>query len=61
MAVSEWVQTAEDRGYGEALLDVFLFLTGDARVFQTSPERFERVVGMVEQVNAKNNKLQEVA
>lgn len=53
---------AWERGYREALLDVFLFLTGNDQAFDLELERFNIIAAMADQVTASSTgKLQPVA
>ena len=54
------LQNAKIAGYKEALLDVYLYLTGDERIGQY-PERLPLLENMVKEVNKKSNRLAEVA
>lgn len=56
---AQWVQEAEDRGYKEALLDVYCFLTGNEQVLDY-PERCRMIESMVIQVNKVTHRLTEV-
>lgn len=60
MSKSQWVLDAERRGWNEAILDVFCFLTGDEQILDY-PERFVIIEAMVAQVNAHEaSRLREV-
>lgn len=41
---------AYERGYKEALLDVYLFLTGDESVFDIDQFRFDLILAMTESI-----------
>lgn len=56
---SQWVLDAEERGYREALLDVYCFLTGNEQILDF-PDRFLLIEAMVAQVNAKSGRLLDV-
>jgi hypothetical protein len=45
-------QDAFERGYREALLDVYLFLTGDENALDLELERFNLIAAMADQVTA---------
>jgi hypothetical protein len=53
---------AWERGYKEALLDVYLFLTGDPAAMDIERERFDLLAALAEQITAKSSgRLVEVA
>lgn len=54
-------RAAWDKGYSEALLDVYCFLTANEQVFDLDPAHLAQIENMVEQVNSKSNKLQPIA
>jgi hypothetical protein len=45
---------AYERGYKEALLDVYLFLTGSEQVLDVDLEHFNLITAMTEQVTASS-------
>lgn len=49
-----WVQEARERGYKDALLDVYLYLTANEQ-FDAESEGFEPIRSMVNQALAKNS------
>lgn len=54
------VQALQTAAYKEALLDVYLYLTGDERITQY-PERMPLIEHMIAEVNKKNNRLTLIA
>jgi hypothetical protein len=54
-------RAAWDRGYSEALLDVYCFLTANEQVFDLDPAHLSQIEKMVEQVNQKSSKLQAIS
>lgn len=54
-----WLHAAQERGYKEALLDMYCYLTGDEQILEY-PERLELIENMINQVNAKPNRLSQV-
>lgn len=56
----QWENEAEERGYREALLDIYCFLTGNEQILDLSSAHLELIYGMVAQVNEAGGKLQEV-
>lgn len=56
----ENTQEIRQLAYKEALMDVYLFLTGDERIAQY-PERLSLIENMISQVNTKPNRLAEAA
>lgn len=54
-------RAAWDKGYREALLDVYCFLTANEQVFDLDPAHLAFIENMVEQVNGRPNKLQAIA
>lgn len=60
MGDSNWIQDAEERGYREALLDVFCFLTANEQVLDIDHDRLTLLNAMVEQVTSTNSRLVEV-
>lgn len=58
---NQWVSDAEERGYRDALLDVYLFLTGNELALDIDTARFGLIAAMTEQVTAKSTgRLREV-
>lgn len=53
-------RAAWDKGYREAVLDVYVFLTGNSQAHELDPEHFGLISRMVDAVNAKGKFLQEV-
>jgi hypothetical protein len=51
-------RAAWDRGYNEALLDVYCFLTGNEQTWDL--DHLALIVNMVQQVNERPNKLQTI-
>lgn len=49
MSKNQWVLDAEERGYREALLDIYCFFTGNEQILD-SPERFVMIEAMAAQV-----------
>jgi septation ring formation regulator EzrA len=58
-AAPGWVNDAFTRGYKEALLDVYCFLTANGQIMDY-PERLTMIENMIGQVNKQSNKLTEV-
>jgi hypothetical protein len=60
LTTSAWVDAAEERGYREALLDVYCFLTGNEQVLDIEHKRLDLVLSMVEQAAANGDMVYEV-
>lgn len=56
MNKNQWVLDAEERGYREALLDVYCVLTGNEQILDY-PERWAMIEKMFAQVNDKASRL----
>lgn len=54
-----WVQEAFEKGYKEALLDVYCFLTGNEQILDY-PERFTVLESLAKQVNDMSSMLVDV-
>jgi hypothetical protein len=52
-------RAAWERGYREAVLDVYVFLTGNPQALDLDTEHFGRISAMVDAVNAKGGRLRE--
>jgi dihydrofolate reductase len=57
----QWEADAEERGYREAVLDMYCFLTGNEQTYDLSVGHLQLIHNMVAQVNEAGGKLQEVA
>lgn len=53
-------RTAWDKGYREALLDIYVFLTGSPQVFDLDTDHLTLIESMVAQVNVKGGRLLDV-
>lgn len=51
---------AWERGYREAMLDVYCFLTANEQVLDLDPAHFQLISTMAEQVNDRNGRLIQV-
>lgn len=56
MSKNAWVEEAEERGYREALLDVYCVLTGNEQILDY-PARWAIIEKMLAQVSEKANRL----
>lgn len=52
-----WVEQAFERGYKEALLDMYCYMTGNAQLAET-PDRLEMIDKMLEQAAANGDWLE---
>lgn len=55
--MTDWLQEAQERGYRDALFDVYQYLTANPAVLDIDGDRLSRVENMVAQVNTKNGRL----
>lgn len=52
--------SAWERGYNEALLDVYCFLTGNEQVLDIDPAHYQRLQAMFAQANAGNSRIVDI-
>lgn len=52
-----WVEQAFDRGYREALLDVYCYMTGNQQLMDY-PDKLEKIERMLEQAAANGDMLE---
>lgn len=53
-------RVAWEKGYREALLDMYVFLTGSPQIFDLEAEHLSLIENMVAQVNTKGGRLRDV-